>query len=450
MLRRCCQGGVNRLAEMYFDVFHAQMSAILKKRLIETVPPARAKPDGHRHSTTSFLNPNRTFMGFEADSGHSPSRAKPWSAVMSVDHFKKQAKNAKHHLPEIFAQHPPPYSLTECQEFIAKINGYPSWHIAAKEAGRKSASPSDDPIAAFYSYDWRKASLSSCCEFGESTACRIEEKQLSASEAWTYLMEDAPSLQKSGIPIVLINQAGDRGSKLLDKIYDENSEFLERFPICSLTNLSSRGGATINPLEWFTVGEIVGLFRAILTPVATTKQTEACQKALDLLLSGIPSNTIDLLTVQQSVSRLMRLAHGGWGKSNEDFYQTFPDDSRHEEANDFLDQHESRLPGLIRPLHAFLTRLAAPELDMTFNPRRCAEMKESRDEAFRIYGEKEGDLTFDIGAGLEVVNLSFGSEVLDHIAGLLVAAKIRGASNFYMPRSFIEEPSIIELIVVKE
>jgi hypothetical protein len=77
-------------------------------------------------------------------------------------------------------------------------------------------------------------------------------------------------------------------------------------------------------------------------------------------------------------------------------------------------------------------------------------MKESRDEAFRIYGENEGDLTFDIGAGLEVVNLSFGSEVLDHIAGLLVAAKIRGASNFYMPRSFIEEPSIIELIVVKE
>jgi hypothetical protein len=46
---------------MYFDVFHAQMSAILKKRLIETVPPARAKPDGHRHSTTSFSNPNRTF-----------------------------------------------------------------------------------------------------------------------------------------------------------------------------------------------------------------------------------------------------------------------------------------------------------------------------------------------------------------------------------------------------
>jgi len=370
---------------------------------------------------------------------------------MSVDHFKKQAKNAKHHLPEIFAQHPPPYSLTECQEFIARINGYPSWHIAAKEAERNDAALHDDPIAAFYAYDWRKSSLNGCCvKFGDSSTCRIVEKRLSATEAWDYLMDKSKSRVAIGDVLVLINQAGEIGSELLDKMYDENIGLVRDFSMITLARLSNRSDVMINPLGGFTVDQIISLFSDILAPVASLKQQACCRHVLYLLLSGVPSSEIDLLTIQQSVGRLIQLANGGWSKNNEDFFETFPDEDRYNEARDFLDQHENQIPDLVRPLDALLIRLAVPGLDTTFNPRRREEVGEGGDEAFIIRSNDESGAVFDLFGELHVVDLSFGNDVLDHLAALLVMAKIRVGSKFYRNMGFSDEPPTIELVLVQK
>lgn len=39
------------------------VAAMLHQRLIETVPPARAKPDGHRHGITSLFDPESHLHG---------------------------------------------------------------------------------------------------------------------------------------------------------------------------------------------------------------------------------------------------------------------------------------------------------------------------------------------------------------------------------------------------
>jgi len=369
---------------------------------------------------------------------------------MSVDHLKKQAKNAKHHLPDFIAQHSPPYALMECQEFVARINGYPSWHIAVKEAAHKAARPYDDPIAAFYSYDWRKSSLDGFMEVGNPTTCQIVEKRLSPAEAWSYLTEKSKSDPTGRNKVVLINQAGTAGGELLDKVYAENSGLAPHFSIITLTALSNRAGVMINPLDGLAADQITDLFGAILTPVASSEQLACCKDALNLLLSDVSPGAIDLCGIQYSVDRLVRLAKGGWTKNDEDFLETFPDENRHEEARDFLDLHRQRLPDLVRPLDALLTRLAAPGLDTTFNPRRCREMGECRDEAFAIVGGSEPEPLFDLFAELSVVDLGLGSDDLDHLAALFVTAKIRVASQ-WLSRSMAwgDETPKVELVLVK-
>lgn len=369
---------------------------------------------------------------------------------MSVDHFKKQAKNAKHHLPELFAKHPPPYSLTECQEFIALINGYPSWHIASKEAERKGVPPYDDPIAAFYGYDWRKSSLNGFPEVCRSATCRIEEKRLSSTEAWNYLMKRSKSPSDIGDGVILINQAGELGEELLDKLWDENRELPRPFSFIMTTGLSNRAGMTINPLEGFTAGQIGSLFSAILAPVASKTQVACCLAAIDLLLSGAPSGKIDLLALHQQVNRLIRLGNDDPWMDDEWFYELFPDETRHDEANDFLAQHAETLSDLLRPLDALLTRLAVPGLDKAFNPRRCKELREARDVLFEVCGVNGSEMELDLHGGLHIVNLNLGSNVLDHLAALFVIAKLRVTSRFYVNRGFAEAPPLFELILMKE
>lgn len=66
---------------------------------------------------------------------------------MSVEHLKKQSKNAQKLLPDFVRQHQPPYKLADCQQFIARLHGYPDWHAAQNNAresdtrGQKNKTP---------------------------------------------------------------------------------------------------------------------------------------------------------------------------------------------------------------------------------------------------------------------------------------------------------------------
>lgn len=67
---------------------------------------------------------------------------------MSIDSLKKQAKNLHRLVPVFLEQHvnvrP---SLAACQDLVARIHGYPSWHSAAgrTEVARQSADESEPP-----------------------------------------------------------------------------------------------------------------------------------------------------------------------------------------------------------------------------------------------------------------------------------------------------------------
>ena len=56
---------------------------------------------------------------------------------MSIDHLKKQAKNLHKLLPEFVQKHGlGTLKLSDCQELIAQINGYGSWHSAVNQGTR--------------------------------------------------------------------------------------------------------------------------------------------------------------------------------------------------------------------------------------------------------------------------------------------------------------------------
>lgn len=59
---------------------------------------------------------------------------------MSIEHLKKQAKNLHRHLPEFLAKNPQPFSLSACQELVARSSGYPSWHAASTAPARNPPS----------------------------------------------------------------------------------------------------------------------------------------------------------------------------------------------------------------------------------------------------------------------------------------------------------------------
>lgn len=60
---------------------------------------------------------------------------------MSLDHLKKQAKNLKKVLPEFIREHPTGGALSDCQELVARVNGYPSWHAAVTRLQDAHAKP---------------------------------------------------------------------------------------------------------------------------------------------------------------------------------------------------------------------------------------------------------------------------------------------------------------------
>lgn len=49
---------------------------------------------------------------------------------MSIDKLKKQSKNLLHLLPSFIQSNAQGISLSTCQELVAQISGYPSWHAA--------------------------------------------------------------------------------------------------------------------------------------------------------------------------------------------------------------------------------------------------------------------------------------------------------------------------------
>ncbi len=361
---------------------------------------------------------------------------------MSVDHLKKQAKNAQRLLQELFEKHPPPYSLAESQEFIARVNGYPSWRIGL-DTQRKKPTQGDDPLAAFYSYDWRKVSPDALVGLDDPARCQVTLHRLSPDEALTFLQGyRKPEFGRSS-PLVLINAAGEAGGQIIDRVVDDE-ELVKNFMITSLATLSHRAGATINPVAGLPAPKVAELLADIIASVGSAKQVQCSREALDLLLCGLDQAELDIPIIQRSVDRLINLSNGGWSKSDEDFYETFPDEDRHDEANELIARYDDELPKLLRPLDALLTRLAAPGLDRTFSPRLCKESHEWRDEIFNIHDEI--GIEFD---GLEMVHVECGSELIDHLAALLVLAKVLSASRFHTELSFTDATPVIDVMLIQ-
>ena len=61
---------------------------------------------------------------------------------MSVDHLKKQAKNAQRLLEEFRAAPLGPIKLSQAQEFVARLEGYPDWHAALAKHENEREQPS--------------------------------------------------------------------------------------------------------------------------------------------------------------------------------------------------------------------------------------------------------------------------------------------------------------------
>lgn len=358
---------------------------------------------------------------------------------MSEDHLKKLAKNAKTLLPELLEKHHPPFSLAECQEFVARLSGYPSWHIASAALSNKPVLD-DDPLALFYRYDWHKATLGPNIGLGDPEKCKVSVHHVLAQDAIEFIKEKCRSSRPIDHDLLVINAAGDDGGKIIDQLFDEG-DLTRQAGALSLSTLSHRIGTTINPFAGLTSKKVAEVLTSIVSAVSSDAQRECCYKALDLLISGTPQNEIDLPTIQSAVDKLICLANGGWSKNDEDFYETFPDTERHEEAHAFMERYFGSIPGLLRPLDALLTRLAVPGLAKAFSPRLCEADRESRDEFLSV-----DDGLWDGFFGITIVNLDLGNEVLDHLAALLVMVKVFHASQFKSAHGFNGELAQIDVV----
>lgn len=68
---------------------------------------------------------------------------------MSTDKLKKQSKNLLRLFPDFIRDHGSELRLADCQELVARLNGYPNWHAAMTRAGCTSQEPVDRPVQDF-------------------------------------------------------------------------------------------------------------------------------------------------------------------------------------------------------------------------------------------------------------------------------------------------------------
>lgn len=364
---------------------------------------------------------------------------------MSLDYLKKLAKNAKKQLPLFVAQHQQPFTLADCQEFIARLAGYSSWQSAQKHA-QKTARSVDDPLLAFYGYDWSKISVDEFLDFADQDRCRVNIHTSTTRNAIPIVRafnEDQFRIERG---VMLVNVAGEEGGKVLDQIFDD-SMLRQPFAMTSFSRLSNRIGMTINPLDKMSTEECVSLFTALIHPVCSSKQLTCSQDALRLTLTGLSSGeALDIPTVREAVNRVICLANGGWSKGDEDFYATFPDEERHEDAHTFFAEYDEKIPLLLRPLDALLTRLSVPGLAKTLSPAWCELDGEWREEFMEI-GE-DGWLHTPVN-GLQIVNVEFGGKELDYLGGALVIAKVLFAQRFNRYPSLLSGAPQLDIVFMQ-
>lgn len=330
---------------------------------------------------------------------------------MSVDHLKKQAKNAKPQLAQLLGQ---PYSLAESQEFIARLHGYPSWHAALKAQEHKVA-PMDD--LADDCYDWRQSSLEGCTGLGDPASCRITEVALPTAEAVAFIRDHSPL--KENQVLVAINATGEASGQLNDLLLDLSLRG-GHFSVCSLASLTHRHSkhTTLDPFDGFSSAQVVSLFTALLSPFVSQQQLACCRDAVELLMPRKPLEGLDLPRILKALDRLVRMTVAP--SLARYLLELFPDEDRLEEAQAFITRYEDKIPGFVRPLEALLARLTALGLD-TIN--------------FSLHR-----------AGLNLIHVDFGSEILDHLAALLVMAKVRHRASSYRPTSLRRGPAQVDVI----
>lgn len=64
---------------------------------------------------------------------------------MSLESLKKQAKNLLRALPEFVQANGSGLHLAQCQELVAQLHGYPSWHAATQRLATPSSGTPDGP-----------------------------------------------------------------------------------------------------------------------------------------------------------------------------------------------------------------------------------------------------------------------------------------------------------------
>ena len=286
---------------------------------------------------------------------------------MPLKHLEKMAENAKQQLPGLVDSHKPPYSLAECQEFVAKLAGYPSWQVAERQNLRELAI-SDDPIMAFQEYDWHKIAMAPLLNLADPARCQITLHDRRPEDLGRFIercLAEAPHPWRPSL--VLINKAGEAGSLAIDQaVFNREPSPTKFFGTISRSSLNNRRGMTFNPLGGMPAQACLDLFTGLLGPVATPDQLACCQAVLRLMLPRPAPETLELATLQTAVCQLIGLATDNWPTDDEFFYDLFPDTSRHNSAHAFIRRYSEKLPALLRPLDTLLTRLGVPGLARTF------------------------------------------------------------------------------------
>lgn len=358
---------------------------------------------------------------------------------MSLDHLKKQAKNAGELLDELFSTHPPPYTLAERQRLVARLAGYPSWHDAERAHGKRGDKPEDDPVADFYRYDWHRASLDINRLAGAASERDIHVVEIEAPQVYGALKELVAHRHNLVVqPAIIVNAAGRIGRDVHDRILNDEELIMQAGEL-SLSGLNHRRGTTIDLFKNLAPDQIAGAVSAILGTVASERQSECIDEVLRLLLAG--GLIKDLPALQAAVSELICLSSDDFAeRSDDDLWDLLGDaQDQWESAQRFLDRYRSHLSDLLRPLDACLTRLSVPGLDVTFSPRLAALRAEHRDECFPDWGHLPA---------INLVSLDFGNPMVDHLAALFVLIRIYGLSRTAPFITFGDRPAPMRVIIM--
>lgn len=341
---------------------------------------------------------------------------------MSIAQMKKRAKNAQHLLPDFIASHKPPYSLAECQAFVASLDGYPNWH-AVETKLKSQPINKEDPLAAFYQYDWSKIQADTFLPLPNDMDVQIHCCQ--SKQVERCMMERVKARGQQEVVLFVINTTTDSDVDELFFARYGGEELRESISfqscISEFGSIGQYAGLSVNPLLGMEYEKASFSIYAMLEPLLSQRQKQCTKEALQLLteLAALEIEEIEITSIYVRLVQLICLANGGKSKDVDlEFYDLFPEESMHDAATDFFERYGDNLPALLRPLDALLTRLESPGLVETLNPWVSMETHAARAPLL------DDSFSTPFSRGLHFINIDFGGATVNHIASLLVLMRI--------------------------